>query len=799
MFTNKEEFKMAFSRRMVEEYGRSLEKSHPTERYMVLGDMVRSFASIHWKEAKEKAANVQAKQVHYFSMEFLIGRLLTNNMMNLGIYEIVRDGLDDLGIDINELEDMESDAGLGNGGLGRLAACFMDSLTSQSYVGFGQSIRYEYGLFKQKIVDNKQVEVPDQWLKLGNVWEVRKPKHAVSVKFWGRIEMEKTAEGSILVHHVDAQSVEAVPYDMPIVGKNTEITNTLRLWRAEAADDIAEDSNFKHYIEDVREINQNLYPDDSDEKGKYLRLKQQYFFVSAGLQAMIKAHLRVYPDLDNFADKIVIQLNDTHPVLAIPELMRLLMDEHAYSWDEAYGIVSRSMAYTNHTILHEALEKWPINYVQKLLPRIYLIIEEINHRFVADLRNQSYGADFIQRVGIIKDGLVHMANLAVVASMSVNGVAQLHTDILIDDVFRDFYALWPEKFNNKTNGITHRRWLAYSNPELSDLIRKTTDEEFIYNPENLEDLLPFADDEKIQEEFLAVKQIRKDILADFIEKCCGISIDSHSIFDVQAKRFHAYKRQLLNVLHIIYLMQEMDENPDFDMIPTTFIFAGKAASAYTFAKKVIELIHVLANKINQDERYSQFMKIVFIPNYNVSIAELLMNAADVSEQISTAGKEASGTGNMKFMMNGALTLGTLDGANVEIAERVGRENAIIFGHTVESVTALRQSGYNAWELLELNPRLKRVVNTLIDGSISGDFKILYDALTYQNDEYLLLADFEMYLTAHREVQRRYQDRKAWAKSCLVNIAKSGYFSSDRTIRQYAEEIWDIHPLSYEKN
>ena len=797
MFRNKEEFKSEFAKRIITQYGRSLEQSHITERYSVLGEMVRNHASEFWKATKEEVVKQDAKQLYYFSLEFLMGRLMTNNMMNLGIYEVVRDGLAELNFDINELEDLESDAGLGNGGLGRLAACFLDSLASQGFPGHGQCLRYEYGLFKQKLVDGHQVEVPDQWLRLGNVWEVRKPKHAVDVKFWGRVEIYKNEDGTFGVNHVDAQHVLAVPYDVPVVGNHNGITNTLRLWSAEASETIPEDVPFSDYIEEVREINQNLYPDDSTEKGKFLRLKQQYFFVSAGLQSMIKAHLRVYPNLDNFGEKVSVQLNDTHPVLAIPEFMRLLMDVHGYAWTDAFHIVTETMAYTNHTVLAEALEKWPISYIQRLLPRVYLIIEEINRRFLSEVRiAHSNDVDFLSRISIIKDGLIHMANLAIIGSHSVNGVARLHTEILKDDTLKDFYAIWPEKFNNKTNGITHRRWLAYSNPQLSEMIRETTQDDFVYNPDALEKLLPFADDAAVQEQFLAIKQERKEILAKYIKESTGVDVDPTSIFDTQAKRFHAYKRQLLNVLHIIYLIQEIDENPDFTMHPQTFIFAGKAASAYHFAKKVIELILALAARVNNNEKYNKFIKIVFIPNYSVSIAEILMNGSDVSEQISTAGKEASGTGNMKFMMNGALTLGTLDGANVEIAELVTNDHCVIFGNTVEEVESMRPT-YNSWEQLNQNPRLRRVVEALVDGYITPnpfEYKEIYDALTYHNDEYFLLADFDMYVQAHQEIQRRYADRANWAKSCLVNIAKSGFFSSDRTISQYAAEIWDLKAL-----
>lgn len=799
MFKDKFEFKRDFTQRVVELYGRSVEQSHITERYFVLGEMVRDYASVHWKQSKESAAHLEAKQMYYFSLEFLIGRLLTSNLMNLGIYEIVRDGLKDLNIDLNQLEDLESDAGLGNGGLGRLAACFLDSLASKSLPGHGNCIRYEYGLFRQKIVDGSQVEVPDQWLRLGNVWEVRKPKHAVDIKFWGRIEMEKNDKGEVIFNHVDAEHVLAVPYDMPVVGRSTDVTNTLRLWSAEASENLPANKDFRQYISEVREICQNVYPDDSTEHGRYLRLKQQYFFVSAGLIAIIKAHLRVYPNLDNLHEKIVIQLNDTHPILAIPELMRILMDLYHYDWDSAWNIVLQTIAYTNHTVMAEALEKWPVYFVQQLLPRIYMIIEEINRRFLASVRVKfPQEEELVERVSIIKEGQIHMANLGIVAGFSVNGVAKLHTEILKTDVMRDFYKVFPKKFNNKTNGITHRRWLVYSNPQLRELLNKTIGDDYVSDPERLIDLMKHVNKASVQKKFMAVKKVRKEILADLIKTKTGIEVDVNSIFDVQAKRLHAYKRQLLNVMHIIYLYQKMKSDPTYRIYPRTFIFAAKAAPAYYFAKKVIKLIHSVGQVVNNDPEISPYLKVVFIPNYNVSIAEVLMNAADVSEQISTAGKEASGTGNMKFMMNGALTLGTLDGANVEIHERVGSAYDVIFGLKVEDITKLKADGYDAWSFLANDPELKDVVNSLIDGTFSvsqEEFKPVYDELMFRNDEYFLLADFRAYVEAQQEVERRYQDRDYWAKMCLVNIAQSGFFSSDRTIQQYADEIWKIEPIN----
>lgn len=799
MFSNKFDFKRDFNAKMVEMYGRSLQQSHVTERYMVLGDMVREYASLHWKESKENVATVGSKQMYYFSMEFLMGRMLTNNLMNLGIYDYVKAGLDELGFNINELEELESDAGLGNGGLGRLAACFMDSLASTSLPGNGITLRYKYGFFKQKIVDGNQVELPDQWLNLGNVWEVRKPKHAVDIPFWGHVDIAQDPQtGRLKYIHRDAEYVKAVPYDMPMVGRGTSVTNTLRLWGAEASDRLPSNKDFHKYLIELDEITQNVYPDDSTEKGKYLRLKQQYFFVSAGLQAIVKAHLRNYDSMANFAEKLAIQMNDTHPVLAIPELMRILLDEHNFQWDDAWNIVTKTMGFTNHTVLSEALERWSVQQMSTLLPRIYMIIQEIDRRFNQHLVNLNYDRDFINRVQIIRDNQVHMANLAIVGSHSVNGVAALHSQILVEDLFKDFYRLWPEKFNNKTNGVAHRRWLTYSNPQLHELLVDTIGDDYVYEPDQLIKLLDYVDNKDVQARFMNIKQQRKQILIDYIKRELDIDVDINSIIDTQAKRLHAYKRQLLNALHIIYLIQKIREDKNFSMHPQTFIFAAKAAPSYVFAKKVIKLINNLSKIVEADERVNKFIKVVFIPNYNVSIAEILLNASDVSEQISTAGKEASGTGNMKFMMNGAITLGTYDGANVEIDSLVGPEDDIIFGLRVEDVREVLRKGYSANEQIEAKPHLKKVVNSLVDGSwADGDteeFRIIFEELMFKNDEYLILADFDAYRNAQLEVQRRYQNKDEWARSMLVNIAKSGFFSSDRTIKEYAEDIWDIQPL-----
>ena len=793
MFTNKEEFKQQYCKRMIEKYGRSIQYSRCSERYLVLGEMVKDYASNNWMETKNKIDEKQQKQLYYFSMEFLIGRLLTNNLMNLGIYNIVKEGLSELGYDINELEEVETDAGLGNGGLGRLAACFLDSLASMSLPGHGNSIRYEYGLFKQKIENNKQVEVPDIWLKYGNPWEVRKADHAVDVKFYGNIETYWNIFGTMDVKHVNAQTVRAVPYDVAVIGKDGKCINTLRLWKPEASEQAPTGQDFIKYIQDVNKICQNVYPDDSTEEGRMLRIKQEYFFSSAGIQTIIKNHYEKYHTLDNLADKVVIQLNDTHPILIIPEMMRILLDDYHYSWDKGWDIVSHTVAYTNHTIMQEALEKWPVHMISKLLPRIYLLIQEINKRFIDSVISKTHDYDLAKRVAIIIDNQVHMAHLAAATVFSINGVAKIHTQILKDDVMKDFYHLFPEKFNNKTNGITPRRWLLYSNPQLTQLLTDTIGPEFKEDISNLSRLNQYISDQNLIDRFKAVKHQRKQILAEYIKKVTDIDVDVNSIFDVQAKRLHAYKRQMMNCMHIIDLYQRIKSDNSFTMHPVTFIFSAKAAPSYVFAKKVIELINTLAQLINNDPQVNKYMKVVFIPNYCVSIAEILMNAADVSEQISTAGKEASGTGNMKLMMNGAITLGTLDGANVEIKQCVGDDNIVIFGNTVEQLQRLRENGYSAIDLYKNDLVIKRILDSLVDGTICNvNFKEILDEIIYRNDEFFLLADYHQYEKAHKYINDLYRDNNdLFVQKCLVNIANSAYFSSDRTIGDYNNDIWHL--------
>ena len=798
MFTNKEAFKKAFTTMMADRFGRAVEQSHIDERYDTLGYLITQQANTNWKKTKEKLTKDDERQLVYFSMEFLIGKMLISNLNNLGVYEVVEAGLKDLNINLQDLINHEPDAGLGNGGLGRLAACFMDSLASTNYLGHGNTIRYEYGFFKQIIENNKQVEVPDQWLTYGNAWEIKKPQHAVDVHFYGHVETS-FEKGKAIYRLVDSEVVKAVPYDMPMIGYRNEVVNTLRLWSAEPSDKVLpKKKDFYTYLSEVRQLCHGLYPDDSTEAGKMLRLKQQYFFVTAGIKTSVKNHLRRNSSLDNFHTKFVFQLNDTHPVLGIPELMRILIDEYNYGWDDAWNIVTHTFAYTNHTVMAEALEKWPTHYIQTLLPRIYTIIEEINRRFTILVRTKTKDENVVRTSLIIKDGLIHMTNLAIAGSYSVNGVAALHTEILKADVLKDMYSLFPEKFNNKTNGISHRRFFMYSNPQLADLVSKHIGEEWKVKPSQLEKLLKVVNDEKMQQDFFKVKQTRKSILAEYILNTTGVKLDSSSIFDIQVKRLHAYKRQMLNIFHVIYLYQKLLSDKNFKIYPRSFIFGAKAAPSYVFAKNVIELINVIANKVNNDPYVSKFMKIIFIENYDVSKAEIIMPAADVSEQISTAGKEASGTGNMKFMMNGALTLGTLDGANVEISELVGAENVLIFGKTTDQIDKLRASGqYSIQDIYRDDKTIANILQSLIDGTFSSEreqFMNIYNEIMVKNDEYFIFADFYDYVKAQEQIEKLYTNKEKWTKICLTNIAKSGFFSSDRTIEEYVKDIWKLKKI-----
>jgi starch phosphorylase len=797
MFESKQEFKKEYERRLLETYGVSVKESHISEKYTILGEMIRDYANVDWSETRRESTQKDEKTLIYFSMEFLIGRLLVNNMQNMGIYEVAKEGLADLGIDIHELEDKEADAGLGNGGLGRLAACFLDSIASLGYLGHGNCIRYQYGFFKQKIVDGKQREFPDQWLTNGNVWEIRRPKYGVTVKFYGSPEAFLKPDGGYGIRTVNALVVRAVPYDVPVVGYRNHVVNSLRLWNAEPSkDDLPSDMSFEQYLDTLEELTHGLYPDDSTENGRILRLRQQYFLVSSGIQATLQSYYRHHGTLKGIHNAYTFQLNDTHPILAIPEMMRVMMDEYGMGWDESWNEVSQSMAFTNHTVMPEALEKWPVNYVQNLIPRCYMIIEEINRRFNLEMQNHDVSEGAKWAMNIIKDGQIHMTNLAIYTCYSVNGVAALHTKILETMTFKDFYKFMPEKFNNKTNGVTHRRWLVYSNPNLAKLITEKIGKSWIKDMDKIKDFEKFADDKEVLETLDTIKLGNKIKLAKYVKETMNIDIDVNSIFDVQIKRLHAYKRQLLNIFHIIYLYQRMKFDPSFRIYPHTFFFGAKAAPSYELAKKIIELIVAVSKTVNEDEETNKFLKVVFIENYGVSLAELIIPAADISEQISTAGKEASGTSNMKFMMNGAITLGTMDGANIEIVEKAGIDNAVIFGHLADEVEEIYAQGkYNPWDMYNSDARIKAVIDSLSYAEWAkfkpNRYRLIFDEIMNRGDQYLVLEDFDAYVKAQEKICSLYKDRKGWGKMCLKNIANSGFFSSDRTIEQYANEIWHL--------
>lgn len=788
------EFQEAFLKRLESMCGKPFKESTSSDHFNTLGHMIREYVSTNWIHTKEKYLTSQDKQVYYLSIEFLLGRLLSSNLMNLGIEDIVENGLKDLGIDLEDLVETEADAGLGNGGLGRLAACFLDSLASLDLPGHGCGIRYRHGLFEQKFVDGYQVELPEQWLRHGHVWEVRKADLAVEIPFWGKIESYDD-NGRLCFRHVNAEVVAAVPYDLPVIGYNTDTVNTLRLWSAEPAPYPFYQDVMK-YKRETEAISEFLYPDDTHDDGKILRLKQQYLLVSASVRSIIRSYRNSHRSLTELAKNIGFHINDTHPVMAIPELMRILLDEENMGWDEAWEITTNTISYTNHTTLSEALEKWPIHLFQALLPRIYMIIEEINERFCQKLWNLYPGDwDRINQMAIISNGEVRMAHLALVGSYSVNGVAELHTEILKNREMNLFYQIYPEKFNNKTNGITHRRWLLKGNPKLSNLITESIGSSWIESPEELSKLAKFKDDTSFLHELKQVKQANKYRFAQKITEQTGISVDPHSIFDVQVKRLHAYKRQLLNVLHIMHLYNRLKEDSSFQMHPRTFIFGAKASPGYYYAKKVIKLINTVADKVNMDPAVNDKLKVIFLENYRVSVAEELFPAVDVSEQISTASKEASGTGNMKMMMNGALTVGTLDGANIEIKDKVGSENIFIFGLTAEEVLNFNQTGgYHSMEYYHHDKKIRQVIDQLINGffpDVQDEFEPLYDSLLIQNDQYFVLRDFDSYVSIHKEVDKKYKDQDQWLKMSLMNIAGSGFFSSDRTITEYAKQIWNI--------
>lgn len=796
---DKETFKKDYKEKFMEIHGKELEEGTDYNKYEALGGLVRDYVTKMWIETNNSYKKTSKKQVYYFSMEFLLGRLLGSNLLNLGIRTICKEALNELGIDLERLEELEEDQGLGNGGLGRLAACFLDSMATLSIPGHGCGIRYKYGFFDQKIINNSQVEVPDDWLKNGNIWEIKKSDKSRVVKFGGDVKIEYI-DGNLKFRHVNYETVLAVPYDIPIVGYDNNVVNTLRLWSAEPLSNEFDFSSFNRgdfrkameYKDSVESISQILYPDDSFYEGKLLRLKQQYFFVSAGLQSIIHHFKSSGGDIKELDEKIAVHINDTHPTLAIPELMRILVDEEGIGWDDAWRMTHNIMSYTNHTIMAEALEKWPVDMFKKLLPRIFMIVQEIDRRFCEELKAKYPGQwDKIRRMAIIDGGYVKMAHLAIVGSHSVNGVAKLHTEILKKQEMSDFYYHYPDRFNNKTNGITHRRWLMNANPNLTNLLKETIGDSFITHPTDMEKFAKFAEDKTVQGKLAEIKLANKRKLADYIYKNQGIRIDVNSIFDVQIKRIHAYKRQTLNCLRIMDLYNRLIENPNLDIVPRTFIFAGKSAPAYHLAKDIITLINVVENRINNDDRVNKKIKVVFMENYRVSLAEVIIPAADLSEQISTTTKEASGTSNMKFMMNGAVTIATLDGANVEIKDEVGDDNIVIFGLTEREVlNYYKNGGYSSQEIINGDSRIRGIINSLIDGTYSRDeFRDIYENLVTYNDEFFVLKDFYSYLEAQERVDRLYRDSSKWQKMCIINIAHSGIFSSDRTIREYATGIW----------
>ena len=798
-FDNVETFKEIFISTVENQYAIDFKDSTPYQQYVALGEMLRLKIADDWKETNKKIYEQNLKKIYYFSMEFLMGRMITNNLMNAGVYPVVKEAFNQLGIDINEVEHQETDAGLGNGGLGRLAACFMDSVASLGLPVFGNCIRYRYGFFEQGIKNGYQVEHPDRWLKDINVWEVRKDDEAVEIPYYGWIDIQ-SKNGTIVVKHRDAEYVKAVPYDIPIIGDNNHVVTTLRLWSAEPASTYPSANPFEYHAK-LREISSMLYPNDETDEGKLLRLKQQYFFVSAGVTSAVKNYKEHHKNLKELDKYVGFHINDTHPAMIVAELMRILVDEEKMDWDEAWAITKKCCAYTNHTILSEALEKWPIHLFKALLPRIYTIIEEINRRLLIEIANK-YGENSSEayQMAILKDNQVHMANLAIHGSFSVNGVAALHTEILKNIEMKVFNDYYPGKFNNKTNGVTHRRWLVHSNPELVSILDDYAPSWRKDFEKNIESLLKFAEDPEVQRRFALMKRERKIALAKKIYQSQGISIDTNSIFDVQVKRLHEYKRQLMNALHIMYIYNKLKSDPEFkaNYYPHTFIFGAKSAPGYWFAKKIIKLINTIAEKVNNDDETNSLLKVVFVINYNVTYAETIVPAANVSEQISTASKEASGTSNMKFMMNGAITCGTLDGANVEIKDLVGDDNIVIFGMNAKEVTDLyANGGYNSMDYYNDDPRIHEVIDQLTNGFFDTvdpeEFKEIRDRLLY-HDNYFVLKDFASYVEAQEKINTLYKDQAKWLKISIINTAKSGFFTTDRTMKQYNKDIWHTSPI-----
>ncbi len=812
----KEAFKKSVKDNVKFLYRKTIEEATQEQIFQAVSYSVKDVIIDNWLATQKAYDEQDPKIVYYMSMEFLMGRALGNNLINLCAYGEVKEALEELGFDLNCIEDQEPDPALGNGGLGRLAACFLDSLATLNYAAYGCGIRYHYGMFKQKIQNGYQIEVPDNWLKNGYPFELRRPEYAKEVHFGGyvRVEYDPEKGGNKFIHE-GYQAVKAIPYDMPITGYDNDVVNTLRIWDAEPIVDFELDSfdkgDYKKAVEQenlARNIVEVLYPNDNHYAGKELRLKQQYFFVSASLQAAIAKYKKKHDDIHKLYEKVTFQMNDTHPTVAVAELMRILMDEEGLGWDEAWEVTRKSVAYTNHTIMSEALEKWPIELFSRLLPRVYQIIEEINRRFILEIQAKYPGNyEKIKKMAIIYDGQVKMAHLAIAAGYSVNGVARLHTEILKNQELKDFYEMMPEKFNNKTNGITQRRFLLHANPLLADWITEHIGPDWVTDLPQLKKLAVYADDEKALQEFMNIKFKNKERLAKYILEHNGVEVDPHSIFDVQVKRLHEYKRQLLNILHVIYLYNQIKMHPEMEFYPRTFIFGAKASAGYATAKKIIKLINSVADVVNNDASINGKIKVVFIENYRVSNAEWIFAAADVSEQISTASKEASGTGNMKFMLNGAPTLGTMDGANVEIVEEVGTENAFIFGLSSDEVINYENNGgYDPNVIYNTDEEIRQVLMQLINGTFSNDtelFRDLYDSLlntknTDRADRYFILADFRSYADAQKRVEAAYRDEKGWAKKALLNTACSGKFTSDRTIQEYVDDIWHLDKVIVRK-
>ena len=794
-------------------YRKTIKEATQQEIFQAVSFTVKDVIIDEWLATQRSFDKQDPKMVYYMSMEFLMGRALGNNLINLKAYKQVKEALEEMGLNLDVIEDQEPDPALGNGGLGRLAACFMESLATLGYAAYGCGIRYRYGMFKQKIKDGFQVEVPDNWLKDGYPFELRRPEHACEVKFGGYVRAEAGENGRTRFIQEGYQSVNAVPYDMPIIGYGNNVVNTLMIWDAEPMNCFELDSFDKgdyHKAVEQENLAKNLvevlYPNDNHIAGKELRLKQQYFFVSASVQRAVARFKKNHPDIHQLPEKVTFQLNDTHPTVAVAELMRVLLDEEGLEWDEAWEITTKTCAYTNHTIMAEALEKWPIEIFSRLLPRIYQIVEEINRRFILEIEKKYPGnQEKVRKMAIVYDGQVKMAHLAIAAGYSVNGVAILHTEILKNQELKDFYEMFPQKFNNKTNGITQRRFLMHGNPLLADWVSNKIGEDWITNLKHLKKLEIYADDKKAQQEFMQIKYQNKLRLAEYIQKHNGVEVDPRSIFDVQVKRLHEYKRQLLNILHVMYLYNQLKEHPEMEFYPRTFIFGAKAAAGYKNAKLTIKLINSVADVINNDPSINGKIKVVFIEDYRVSIAEWIFAAADVSEQISTASKEASGTGNMKFMLNGALTLGTMDGANVEIVEEVGEENAFIFGMSSDEVIEHEQKrDYNPMDIFNQDQDIRKVLMELINGFYSPNdpelFRDLYNSLlntqcTQFADTYFILADFRSYAEAQKRVMEAYKDEEGWAKSAILNVANSGKFSSDRTIQEYVDDIWHLDKVT----